>query len=81
LGDLSFGPQPFIADIIPVQPQELDNMAEIFASTLPEDAFSPVDIQGFLLERKKDAERTLQDMEGWRDEQTKAKKRREETAI
>lgn len=64
-----------------MQPQELDNMAEIFASTLPEDAFSPVDIQGFLLERKKDPERTLQDMEGWRDEQTKAKKRREETAI
>ena len=56
-------------------PEKLKEMAKEFAERLPEDTFSPAEIQGFLLKRKKDAQRALNDVEKWRDEMVEAKKK------
>jgi chaperone BCS1 len=64
-----FNPRSHIADSIEVQPEELSKMAEMFADKFPEEMFSPAEIQGFLLERKRYPERALIEVEKWRDEQ------------
>lgn len=56
-------------------PEKLKEMAKEFAERLPENTFSPAEIQGFLLKRKKDAQRALDDVEKWRDEMVDAKKK------
>jgi mitochondrial chaperone BCS1 len=50
-----------------VEPEKLKEMADQFASLLPAGKFSPAEIQGFLLTRKKEPRRALEEVEKWRD--------------
>ena len=52
---------------------ELRQIAIAFAQRLPEETFTPTEIQGFLLTRKNDPVRALCEVDVWRD-QTKAAK-------
>jgi chaperone BCS1 len=56
-------------------PEALEAMARRFAEQLPADKFSPAEIQGYLLIRKKDPQRALNDLEKWRDEMLESKKK------
>ncbi len=55
-------------------PKVLEELADKFAERLPADKFSPAEIQGYLLMRKKDPQRALDDVENWRDELMESKK-------
>ncbi|KAJ4136421.1 hypothetical protein NW768_004034 [Fusarium equiseti] len=44
---------------------ELKETSKKFGELIPEDTFSPAEIQGFLLKRKKCPKQALQDAEGW----------------
>ncbi|KAF2703050.1 BCS1-like ATPase-like protein [Pleomassaria siparia CBS 279.74] len=57
--------QPPMLDI--VEPARLKEMADVFASEIPEKVFSPAQIQGFLLMRKREPSRALRDVAEWRD--------------
>lgn len=48
-----------------VQGAELASISREFASKVPDDMFSPAEIQGFLLKRKKDPRKALQEVETW----------------
>lgn len=48
-----------------VQGEELTSIASAFASKVPDDMFSPAEIQGFLLKRKKDPRKALSDVDSW----------------
>ncbi|KAF9737053.1 hypothetical protein PMIN01_04832 [Paraphaeosphaeria minitans] len=50
-----------------VQAAQLGAMADEFASKIPAGRFSPAEIQGFLLTRKKEPRRALAEVEAWRD--------------
>lgn len=50
----------------------LRQMAEDYAEILPEGIFSPAAIQGYLLTRKREPQRALNEARAWRDEQLKA---------
>lgn len=56
-----------------VEPEKLKKMAQEFADQIPEDKFSPAEIQGFLLMRKKEPSRALKDVAKWRDSLLEAK--------
>ncbi|KAF1968907.1 P-loop containing nucleoside triphosphate hydrolase protein [Bimuria novae-zelandiae CBS 107.79] len=56
-------------------PETLEGMARRFAEQLPESTFSPAEVQGYLLTRKKDPQRALDDVVRWRDEVLEAKKK------
>jgi chaperone BCS1 len=58
-----------------VELEQLGEMAEEFARAIPEGKFSPAEIQGFLLTRKKEPRRALAEVEGWRE--AELRKRRE----
>ncbi|KAF2646764.1 BCS1-like ATPase-like protein [Massarina eburnea CBS 473.64] len=60
-----------------VEPEKLAVMAEEFADKVPEGLFSPAEIQGFLLTRKKEPSRALREVEAWRDGVLEGKKRKE----
>lgn len=47
--------------------EELSDVANVFVSRLPEKQFSPAEIQGFLLTRRKEPLRALEQVEEWRD--------------
>jgi chaperone BCS1 len=51
-----------------VEPEKLKEMAEEFAQQIPDGEFSPAEIQGFLLMRKKEPTRALREVAQWRDE-------------
>lgn len=55
-----------------VDKAQLRHMAEEYASMLPERVFSPAAIQGYLLTRKREPQRALDEACKWRDEQIKA---------
>lgn len=55
-----------------VNKDTLRTMAQTFADNLPEDRFSPAAIQGYLLTRKREPRRALDEVCAWRDEQLKA---------
>lgn len=66
-------------DPLPSAPEALDReelvkMAERFAEMVPEDTFSPAEIQGFLLVRKMEPGRALRDVGSWRDRLVEAKR-------
>lgn len=44
---------------------ELDEIAQKFSDQIPNDMFSPAEIQGFLLKRKKDPRRALEEVRVW----------------
>jgi chaperone BCS1 len=48
-----------------VGPKELKEIADAFGEMIPEGKFSPAEIQGFLLKRKKSPRRALDDAPGW----------------
>lgn len=56
-----------------VEPEKLKQMSQEFAEQIPEDKFSPAEIQGFLLMRKKEPSRALKDVAKWRDSLLEAK--------
>jgi chaperone BCS1 len=43
----------------------LDEIAAEFASKIPDDKFSPAEVQGFLLKRKKNPQKALAEIERW----------------
>ncbi|KAJ4293593.1 hypothetical protein N0V90_008876 [Kalmusia sp. IMI 367209] len=49
------------------EPDQLERMAEEFAEAIPEGKFSPAEIQGFLLTRKKEPRRAVAEAVEWRD--------------
>ena len=57
-------------------PASIEDIAIQFADRLPEDKFTPAEIQGFLLTRKKEPMKALEEVEGWRDGLLKAKEKR-----
>lgn len=56
--------------------EELQPLAERFAEILPEGRFSPAEVQNFLIARKKDPYKALEEIEAWRDEVLEAKERK-----
>lgn len=52
---------------------ELTDIADEFASLVPEGKFTPAEIQGFLLTRKKEPKTALTEVVEWRDAQLEAK--------
>ena len=67
-------------NVINMSLEELEDIAENFAERLPEDTFTPAEIQGFLLTRKKEPKRALKEVEGWRDTTLKAKEAKSKLA-
>ncbi len=61
----------------PFSASSIEQIAVQFADRLPEDKFTPAEVQGFLLTRKKEPMKALEEVEGWRDGvlQTKKKKK------
>jgi chaperone BCS1 len=57
-----------------VQGEELKAIAKQFAKKIPNDTFSPAEIQGFLLKRKKDPRKSLAEVEVWVDGMVNQKK-------
>ena len=55
------------------EPEKLQHMASEFAEKLPEGKFSPAEIQGYLLMRKKEPQKALEEVGKWRDEVLEAK--------
>lgn len=51
----------------------LEEIASQFAARLPENTFTPAEIQGFLLTRKKEPERALEEVDAWRDKLLESK--------
>ena len=56
----------------------LSELADNFASQLPEYTFSPAEIQGFLLTRKKDPKRAVDEVEKWKQDVLESRKKNEE---
>jgi chaperone BCS1 len=56
--------------------EEIKSLADDFADLVPEGKFSPAEVQNFLITRKKDPQRAMDEVEKWRDEllETKEKK-------
>ena len=54
----------------------IEEIAVQFADRLPEDKFTPAEVQGFLLTRKKEPIKALEEVEAWRDGMLKAKEKR-----
>ncbi|KUJ06703.1 uncharacterized protein LY89DRAFT_678561 [Mollisia scopiformis] len=48
-----------------ISESELHRIAQLFADQIPSDMFSPAEIQGFLLKRKKDPRRALEEVSVW----------------
>lgn len=46
---------------------DIEDIAARFAECLPADTFTPAEVQGFLLTRKKEPERALEEVGAWRD--------------
>lgn len=57
-----------------VTPEKLAEMAQQFAHQLPEGRFSPAEIQGYLLMKKHDPTKALEQIGSWRDEMLETKR-------
>ena len=57
---------------------QLESIAHEFAFKIPEDNFTPAEIQGFLLTRKKEPVRALREVESWVKDTLAAKQRKKE---
>lgn len=64
-----------IPNVLPLS-AEIESIAAQFAERVPEDAFTPAEIQGFLLTRKKEPWRALKEVGEWRDATIAQKERR-----
>ena len=54
---------------------DLDQLADTFAEKVPDHTFSPAEVQNFLISRKKNPRKAVEDVELWRDELVKAKEK------
>ncbi|GAB0137469.1 hypothetical protein EsDP_00005733 [Epichloe bromicola] len=52
-------------ELLDVTMDEVKSISEEFGKRIPEGVFSPAEIQGFLLKRKKDPRKALEDLESW----------------
>ncbi|KAI4242929.1 MAG: hypothetical protein L6R40_003802 [Gallowayella cf. fulva] len=59
------------------EPTELQEIAAAFAKKLPEETFTPAEIQGFLLTRKNEPTRALHEVSMWRDRALEAKEKKD----
>ena len=59
---------------------ELQDIADKFAACLPESTFTPAEVQGYLLTRKKEPIRALQEVEAWRDAVLEAREKKSKLA-
>lgn len=90
LADSRTGPNKSSSDGLPTPPStprdttlslnELEAIAKDFADLLPDVTFSPAEIQGYLLTRKKEPRRALEEVEEWRDATLKAKEAKSKLA-
>ena len=55
---------------------DLQDIAAEFAACLPESTFTPAEIQGYLLTRKKEPMRALEEVEAWRDALLEAREKK-----
>ena len=58
-------------------PNSIEAIAIQFADRLPDDVFTPAEIQGFLLTRKKEPMRALEEVEVWKNGVLEAREKRE----
>jgi mitochondrial chaperone BCS1 len=56
---------------------ELNEMADMFAETLPDATFSPAEVQGYLIVRKKDPWNAVAEVAAWRDAELAKKKEKD----
>lgn len=67
------------------QKDEIDALAERFAKHLPEQEFSPADLQDYLLMHKKSPEKAVEGLDAWiektREEKSKKEEREEERTV
>ncbi|KAI2485339.1 bcs1 atpase [Pyrenophora tritici-repentis] len=66
---------PLRPSFVTLDPKRLNAMAKQFAESLPEDTFSPAEIQGYLLMRKTDPEGALSGVQEWKEALMEAKKK------
>ena len=59
-------PPPLSTPATELTAAQLTKIAKDFAARLPEDTFTPAEIQGFLLTRKKEPVRALDEVESWK---------------
>ncbi|KAL8795375.1 MAG: hypothetical protein Q9195_002116 [Heterodermia aff. obscurata] len=76
-GDL----EPLKSPVSILAAEELKQIAKDFADRIPEETFSPAEIQGFLLTRKKEPLRALEEVESWKVETLKAKEKKKEAEV
>ena len=55
--------------------EELKTIAKSFSEKVPDDMFSPAEIQGFLLKRKKDPRKALAEVKKWVEGMVEVKRR------
>ena len=60
----------------PFSSSSIEGIAIRFADRLPEDKLTPAEVQGFLLTRKKEPMKALEEVEAWRDGVLKAKEKK-----
>ncbi|KAH9882323.1 hypothetical protein J1614_000559 [Plenodomus biglobosus] len=58
-----------------VEPENLHEMAEAFAVQIPEDKFTPAEVQGYLLNLKREPSKAIEGVGKWRDDLLEAKKK------
>lgn len=56
-----------------ISTDDISDIAKSFAEKIPESVFSPAEIQGFLLKRKKSPKRALEELDAWIDASLKQK--------
>ena len=69
-------PNPSPDATISPTPSDIESIAREFAAALPEETFTPAEIQGFLLTRKKEPLRALDEVAGWREATIAAKEKK-----
>jgi chaperone BCS1 len=75
----TFFPKKPIA--VTVESSKLAEMAQQFADALPEETFSPAEIQGYLLMYKMEPAKAIEQVGKWKDETLEAKKKKENNVV
>ncbi|KAL6722109.1 hypothetical protein ACLMJK_001215 [Lecanora helva] len=61
-----------------MSPDSVESIAIRFADRVPEHSFTPAEIQGFLLTRKKEPKRALDEVDAWKESVLEARKKQED---
>lgn len=59
----------------------ISDLSHLFASHLPERTFSPAEVQGFLLMRKREPVRAVREVEAWREEMIAAREKKKQAEV